>query len=87
MKSAKRKLCVRREYIFALKKKDRTITKTNNKILHIVEKFYNYLYECEDRSEISLRDPRENLTETEEIIPMITKKFYKKIDFSPIKKL
>lgn len=47
---------VGRKCIFAPKRADETIMKTNNKILRIVEKFYNDIYRCKDRREFNLHD-------------------------------
>lgn len=57
---------------FSSRRADETTTKTNNKMAHIIKNFYNDLYGCEDRREFKLYDQRENLTETGDIIPMMT---------------
>lgn len=56
LKSAQRKLCVGRKVIFPLKRVYGTIPKTNNKIVCIVENFYNHLFKCKDQRESTVTD-------------------------------
>lgn len=74
LKLAKCKPCVSRKCIFALRI-NRTTANINEIVINIFDSTYN-LYTCEDQREGNLPDQKENLTEAEEIILVMTK-FYK----------
>lgn len=54
-------------------------TYNRRSLVHIVGKFYNHLYK--DQREIYLCDQRKNLTETEEITPVMTHEVLQAIRF------